>query len=367
MNRLVLLLSAALLWPALPAAAQDSEEAVQHVVIFKESGRFAGWPANNGIWSWGDEIVAGFSLNYYKVNPTGGHAVDRDRPSGPRLARSTDGGETWSIETPNYVDEEGNEADPVALEGAIDFSHPDFAMRLRSDRFYYSLDRCKTWQGPFQLPHFGRPGLLARTDYIVEDAETLTAFVTAEKEEGDEGQPLAIRTSDGGLSWDLVGWIGPQPPVSSYGYAIMPSTVRLNNGAYLSMIRRGGSFDGARRWWVEPFLSPDNGESWYLLDSPVLENAGNPAAILKMEDGRIAMTYGWRSAPQGIRAMVSEDDGQTWGREIVLRHDASLWDIGYPQMIQRADGKLVCVYYYRDDSQPEQFIAATIWDPDTAE
>ena len=33
--------------------------AAENVVVFRESGRFGGWPANNGIWSWGDEIVVG--------------------------------------------------------------------------------------------------------------------------------------------------------------------------------------------------------------------------------------------------------------------------------------------------------------------
>ena len=45
---------------------------------------------------------------------------------------------------------------------------------------------------------FGRPGLLARTDYLVEGPHRLTAFVAAEKESGGEGQPLCMRTTDGG-------------------------------------------------------------------------------------------------------------------------------------------------------------------------
>jgi len=32
----------------------------ENVIIYKEKNRFAGWPANNGHWSWGDEIVVGF-------------------------------------------------------------------------------------------------------------------------------------------------------------------------------------------------------------------------------------------------------------------------------------------------------------------
>src|SRR5581483_6080611 len=68
--------------------------AAENVVVYKETGRFGGWPANNGIWSWGDEIVVGFSLGYFKVNPSG-HAIDGQKPQAPRFARSLDGGRTW--------------------------------------------------------------------------------------------------------------------------------------------------------------------------------------------------------------------------------------------------------------------------------
>jgi hypothetical protein len=343
-----------------PAVAQ-TPEVVKHVDVYKEDGHFAGWPANNGIWAWGDEIVVGFSLGYYKEHPTGGHAIDPDRRLGVRQARSLDGGETWSIERPSYVGEEGQEPQPVEPTGGIDFSNPGFAMRFRQDRYYYSLDRCKTWEGPFSLPKFGRPGLLARTDYLVEDKDTLTAFVAATKDNGNEGQPLCIRTTDGGKTWDLVGWIGQQPP-EGYGYAIMPSTIRLDSGAYLSMIRRAGVFDGTSRRWLEAFLSPDRGSTWYMLDEPRIDNGGNPASMINLQDGRIVLTYGWRRPPRGIRALVSEDHGQTWGPEIVLRHDAASWDIGYPRTVQRTDGKCLTIYYYHHPDQPERYIACTIWD-----
>ena len=43
---------------------------MEHIEIYREKGRYAGWPANYGIWSWGDEIVVGFTLGY--INPDGG-------------------------------------------------------------------------------------------------------------------------------------------------------------------------------------------------------------------------------------------------------------------------------------------------------
>lgn len=335
---------------------------VKHVDVFKEAGRFAGWPANNGIWCWGDEVVVNFTLGYYKESPTGSHDIDRDRPSYPMQARSLDGGETWAIERPSYTDEDHKEHEEQAPAGGIDFSNPNMALRFREGGFMHSPDRCKTWEGPFTLPTFGRPSLLARTDYFVDDKNTVTAFVAASKANGKEGQPLCIRTTDGGKTWNLVGWIGQEPP-ESYGYAIMPSTVQLDSGAYLSMIRRGGTFDGVKSWWIEPFLSPDKGQTWYKLDKPRIENAGNPAAMIKLKDGRIALTYGWRLSPYGIRAMISDDEGQTWGDEFALRADAASWDIGYPRTVQRSDGKCLTIYYYHHPDQQERYISCTIWDP----
>src|SRR5690349_14267477 len=88
---------------ALAGMAADAGEAprvIKHVVVYRESGRFGGWPANHGIWSWGDEILAGFSAAYFLRKPPDRHPYDHTRPEEPRLARSLDGGETWSIEAP---------------------------------------------------------------------------------------------------------------------------------------------------------------------------------------------------------------------------------------------------------------------------
>lgn len=348
---------------ALIAAAPSHGEAEKprNVTVFFEADRFAGWPANHGIWNWGDEIVVGFSLGWYKENPTGGHDIDSDKPSVNRQARSLYGGETWTIEKPGHLNEEDEEAEPVELEEALDFSNPDMALKFRSDRFYYSPDRCKSWKGPYQLPDFGRKRLLSRTDYLVEGKDRLTAFIAASKENGKEGQPLCIRTVDGGKTWENIGWICDEPP-AEYGYSIMPSTVLLKNDSYLSIIRRGGAFDGEKKWWIEAHLSPDLGESWYRLENLTIDNGGNPASMIRLADGRIAMTYGWRHAPYGIRARISEDEGRSWSDELILRCDAASWDIGYPRTIQRADGKCVTVYYYHHPDNHERFIGATIWD-----
>ena len=72
----------------------------KHVMVYFEQGRFGGWPANHGIWSWGNEILVGFSRGYYKDLGLERHNIDREKPEEHLLARSLDGGETWTLENP---------------------------------------------------------------------------------------------------------------------------------------------------------------------------------------------------------------------------------------------------------------------------
>jgi hypothetical protein len=62
---------------------------------------------------------------------------------------------------------------------------------------------------------------------------------------------------------------------------------------------------------------------------------------------------------------LSTDNGKTWGPQIVLRDDGIDRDIGYVRSVQRPDGRLVTIYYISDEQTgPERYIGATIWDPD---
>ena len=63
------------------------------------------------------------------------------------------------------------------------------------------------------------------------------------------------------------------------------------------------------------------------------------------------------------RKKISADNGRTWGEEIHIRDDACSGDIGYTRTVQRADGRLVTVYYYATPDVPHQHIVATVWQP----
>ena len=90
--------------------------------------------------------------------------------------------------------------------------------------------------------------------------------------------------------------------------------------------------------------------------------SGAPGAPLLLSDGRIVIVYGTRVPPAGIRAVVSEDEGQTWSPEIIVRDDAGSWDIGYPRVWEAEPGRIGTVYYYNDKDDPVQVRPVdTLW------
>jgi hypothetical protein len=351
-----------------PASGAEKPTVIEHLTVYKEAGRYGGWPANHGIWSWGNEILVGFELGYSKDNPRG-HDIDYSKPAEHVLARSLDGGKTWKLERPEGLRPpagakianvpSGMEGKaPVDCPGGIDFSHPGFVMTFRmtsihdgESRFHYSLDRGRSWEGPCKLPNFGQPGIAARTDYLVSGKHELMAMVTAAKSNRREGRVIAVRTQDGGRSWHMQSYIGPEPD----DYAIMPSSVRLGPADIVTAIRR--------REWIDVYRSHDNGETWQFLNQGVNRTGGNPPSMVRLTDGRLVLTYGYRLEPYGIRARISANNGLKWGEEFVLRSDGGGGDLGYPRTVVRPDGKLVTVYYFNEDAGKERYIAGTIWDP----
>jgi hypothetical protein len=352
---------------AIAGSLVSAQSVIEHKVLYKETGRFGGWPANHGIWSWGDEILCGFSAAYFKRMPANRHQYDNQKPEEPRLLRTLDGGGTWTVEAPQSLlpPEQGGKAIETLRE-PMDFTDPGFAMTLRftdvnkgPSRLWFTYDKGKTWHGAYDFPLFGQLGIAARTDYIVRGKREALAFVTASKKNGREGRPLCVRTTDGGLNWSIQGWIGEEPE----GFSIMPSTVRLNDGALLTSVRvkKDQQTD-----WLELYTSKDDGKTWSALARPTAFTggmSGNPPGMLMLKDGRVCITYGFRGEPYGIRAVLSNDAGRTWSKEIVLRSDGAAWDIGYTRSVQRPDGKIVTIYYFPEQQFTERVIAATIWNP----
>jgi len=359
----------------------DNSDGVRHLKVYYQEGRFAGWPANNGIWIWEDEILVGF-VEAAHSETEGFHTYDRETARN-KYARSLDGGETWTIEDAYEQGMTGYAYDhsipeeladpPVQLKEPIeDFTDPGFAITFMRDdyhdgpsTFYYSMNRGTEWNGPYSFPNLGTNGIGTRTDYIVEGSQELSAFMNAAKENGREGRVIYTKTSDGGLNWELVSWIGEEPE----GFDIMPSSVRLSSTELFTVMRSRDM--SPRRDFLKAFRSTDNGNSWQEETNPAFDtgNGGSPPALVKLDDGRLALAYIYRSDNGSrVHLRLSNDQGESWGNEITLRSgDGATKDVGYPRMVQRTDGKLVVIYYWnnalQEGSDPYRYIAATIVDP----
>ena len=162
----------------------------------------------------------------------------------------------------------------------------------------------------------------------MEGRDELTIFLTAAKSNGREGRVICARTKDGGRTWSLVGMVGPEPEGNDF--AIMPSSVRLSPTSILTLVRH--------RQWIESYRSDDNGANWTHVVRAVPDTGrGNPPSLVKLRDGRLVVTFGYRAEPfTHPRADQQRPGTQTWSDDIVLRSGAIDWDLGYTRSVQRA-------------------------------
>lgn len=340
---------------------------VENIIVYYEPGRFAGWPANGGIWNWGNEILVSFTRGYFKENKYH-HAIDRNKPAVPVFSRSKDGGLTWILEDTISL---GMQNDIKINTEKIDFTSPGFALQNTNDLFQYSYDRGKSWKGPFQYPDFGKGELTSRTDYLVKNkGESLifTSAKVAKVQAALQDRAMVIKTSDAGLNFEFVSWMTEQDTIRS----VMPATVRMDQNHLVSALRRRldppkGERYGLPRNWIDVYESFDNGKTWKFLnkiaDTDTGIRNGNPPSMVRLINGTLCVIYGYRGLPYGIRARVSRDNGKTWSKEIILRDDSISWDLGYLRSVVREDGKVVSIYYYATKERPERHIEATIWNP----
>lgn len=336
----------------------------QNVVVFSEEGRYGGWPANHGFWQWGDELVVGFTCAWYKPSATD-HAVDRSKPFERWQARSLDGGKTWTLENHLPFTSLQRDKEPKPLGTPLDFTQRDFALMFQFGSlhtgpswFYVSTDRCRSWRGPYRFAVEGVDLISARTDLVVLGPRDCMMFGSAAKSDGKEGRVFCARTVDGGIKWNFISWIGDEP---QEGFSIMPSTVKLPKGGLLTAIRNGKGRNNITVW-----RSDDLGRTWHDLGAATADIGGNPPSMVLLDDGRVCLTYGYRRKPTGIRARISDDDGKTWGPEIVLRDDGLTGDLGYPRSLVRPDGCVLTVYYFNGPRDEDRTIQGTFWRPPVA-
>jgi len=127
------------------------------------------------------------------------------------------------------------------------------------------------------------------------------------------------------------------------------TVLRLRADRWLAALRTYG--DGH----LELFTSNDEGRTWKNT-GPLTLPSHHPAHLLRLQDGRILLTYGVRErGHQGVGMRISEDEGETWKAPTRIVNLEGSTDGGYPSSVQLDDGSLVTAYYSKGIPQHRRY------------
>lgn len=167
------------------------------------------------------------------------------------------------------------------------------------------------------------------------------------------GDTIHAMTTLDGASWTDV--VLPPTPDDRF-FLCEPHAVECGNGKIIVAAR--AQYEDIRLTMVTS-CSSDGGKSWSAWKKT--DYNGGPPHFTTLTDGRILLTYGRREAPLGIRARVSDDNGESWSEEIILRDDMHDSDLGYPSSVQLKNGDILTIYYNRRIGERLPEIQQTVW------
>lgn len=164
-----------------------------------------------------------------------------------------------------------------------------------------------------------------------------------------------VESTDDGKSWHWLSEIPTRPGDAGKNYHELHA-VEATNGTLICHIRNENANDENQTLQCE---SSDGGKSW-TTPHPI-GVWGLPSHLLRLRDGRLLMTYGYRRAPFGNQARVSYDHGLTWSHPMSLSTDGVTGDLGYPSTVENDDGSLVTVWYERLATSPLAQLRQATW------
>jgi len=361
---------------------------VDHAVVYRREDEFCSWPFTSGFWENGDgTLIANFATR--NVSYASGDAIRHDvlgqNSSNPRTitVRSHDRGLTWDGANPQ-VDMlagpggegrgQSRDAMPTMLPEPVDYTDRNvlvsngsmggFATSGTRGTVRVSKDGGQTW-GPTVLVHMANIAAMTGVhSTLVRPDGRLLLFMFSIDADNTHRRPLVFGSTNEGREFNFISYIVPRddpfgnadgaytdPSVAFVGHRwFYPRGYLLPSGRIICVVRCQRDPTGVM--WSELFHSDDGGGTWHFLSR--INDFGAPASLVVMPDGRVVAIYGYRLAPSGIRAAVSEDGGRTWGPEIVVRDDGGSWDLGYPNVWHVEGNKVGCLYYFNSKDDPVQ-------------
>jgi hypothetical protein len=88
---------------------------------------------------------------------------------------------------------------------------------------------------------------------------------------------------------------------------------------------------------------------------------GLPSHLLRLRDGRLLMSYGYRRKPYGNQARISSDEGRTWSAPMTISDDGAGSDLGYTSTVELGDGKLLSVWYEKMAGSTKAVLRQAMW------
>ena len=168
----------------------------------------------------------------------------------------------------------------------------------------------------------------------------------------------AMVSSDGCRTWIALGMVPLTDGTDETNY-YEPHVVQIERDHLLGLIRIQDmeNVGGLKSIGIESFSmvqtrSRDGGMTWSQAEP--LNFHGSPPHLFRHTSGTLVCVYGYRLEPFGERVMLSDDNGETWSYNWILRDDGPDRDLGYPSSVELSDGSIFTAYYQKIASPEEK-------------